>query len=139
MDVLASYDAMRAYLSEVGTCIERVDPHLCNNVGLVARLVDWEESWEVGARYVQHAKLLNAVCDLVAEIRVAQRLVPALTAMCDECDVELFMVLPRIIWLRFLASPLQLLELLRSLLPHRFAETKDEWAESLDRAWDEEV
>jgi hypothetical protein len=124
-DVSESFAALRDYLREVERCLERVDPHLCNNAGLVARLVDWEESWEVGARYVQHAPLLNAVCDLVAEIRFAQRLAPALTGMCEECDVELFLVLPRLIWLRFLAKPLHHTELLKSLLPHRFTETKD--------------
>lgn len=124
-DVSESFEAMRLYLREVERCLERVDPHLCNNAGLVARLVDWEESWEVGARYVQHAPLLNAVCDLVAEIRFAQRLAPALTSMCEECDVELFLVLPRLIWLRFLAKPGQHTELLQSLLPHRFTESKD--------------
>ena len=49
-----------------------MDPHLCNNAGLVTRLVvsclgvegmrvaqDWEESWEVGARYVQNEWLLS--------------------------------------------------------------------------------
>lgn len=124
-DVVDSFAAMREYLREVERCLERVDPHLCNNVGLVARLVDWEESWEVGTRYVQREKLLNAVCDLVAEIRAAQRLAPALAAMCEECDVELFLVLPRIIWLRFLSAPSAHTELLKSLLPHRFLEAKD--------------
>eukprot|EP00927_Polykrikos_kofoidii_P037337 TRINITY_DN31489_c0_g1_i1.p1 TRINITY_DN31489_c0_g1~~TRINITY_DN31489_c0_g1_i1.p1 ORF type:complete len:537 (-),score=98.33 TRINITY_DN31489_c0_g1_i1:50-1660(-) len=119
-DVVESFAAIREYLREVERCLERVDPHLCNNAGLVARLVDWEESWEVGTRYVQHESLLTAVCDLVAEIRAAQRLAPALTAMCEECDVELFLVLPRIIWLRFLAKPSKHTELLKSLLPHRF-------------------
>lgn len=119
-DVVESFMGIREYLREVEKCLERVDPHLCNNVGLVAKLVDWEESWEVGTRYVQHQKLLNSVCDLVAEIRLAQQIVPALLTMCDECDVELFMVLPRIIWLRYLIKPQALLDLLRSLLPHRF-------------------
>jgi len=137
-DVVESFAAMRDYLREVEHCLERVDPHLCNNAGLVARLVDWEESWEVGTRYVQHAKLLSAVCDLVAEIRAAQRLAPALTAMCDECDVELFLVLPRIIWLRFLAKPRPHMELLKSLLPHRFIEAKEHsGAEAL--SWDVEL
>lgn len=135
-DVCDSFAAMREYLREVERCLERVDPHLCNNVGLVQRLVDWEESWEVGARYVQHQLLLNAVCDLVAEIRSAQRLAPALGAMCEDCDVELFLVLPRLIWLRFLAKPTQHLELLKSLLPHRFTETKEG---SLEVCWDEEL
>lgn len=120
-DVLASYDAMRAYLSEVGSCIERVDPHLCNNSGLVARLVDWEESWEVGARYVRDSCLLDAVCDLVAEVKAAQAVVPALTAMCEDCDVELFLVLPRVVLLCFVADPeSQRADLVRNLLPHRF-------------------
>jgi len=124
-DVVESFAAMREYLREVEGCLDRVDPHFCNNVGLVARLVDWEESWEVGTRYVQQQKLLSAVCDLVAEIRAAQRLVPALAAMCEECDVELFLVLPRIVWLRFLRKPKAHWELLKSLLPHRFQEERD--------------
>ncbi|CAK9050840.1 unnamed protein product [Durusdinium trenchii] len=119
-DVLDSFTAMREYLREVGRCLERVDPHLCNNVGLVARLVDWEESWEVGTRYVQQEKMLTAVCDLVAEIRAAQRIAPALAQMCEECDVEMFMVMPRLAWLRFLDRPEQLQGLFKSLLPHRF-------------------
>merc|ERR1711953_160854 len=120
-DVVESFDAMRKYLREVAHCLERVDPHLCNNAGLVARLVDWEESWEVGSRYVQNELLLDALCDVVSEVRAAEQLVPAIAAMCEDCDVELFLVLPRIIWLRFLTEPMQQFELIRSLLPHRFA------------------
>eukprot|EP00927_Polykrikos_kofoidii_P043957 TRINITY_DN38062_c0_g2_i1.p1 TRINITY_DN38062_c0_g2~~TRINITY_DN38062_c0_g2_i1.p1 ORF type:complete len:647 (+),score=125.11 TRINITY_DN38062_c0_g2_i1:69-2009(+) len=119
-DVVDAFAAVREYLAEVEHCMERVDPHLCNNAGLVARLVDWEESWEIGARYVQNQSLLDAVCDVVALIRAGQRLVPALGTMCEECDVELFLVLPRMIWLRYLMRPGKQVELLRSLLPHRF-------------------
>jgi len=118
--VVESFFVMRDYLREVEHSLEWVDPHLCNNAGLVSRLVDWEESWEVGARYVQNKRLLYAICDLVAEIRAAQRIAPAFTTMCEDCDVELFLILPRIMWLRFLAKPFQLLELLSNLLPHRF-------------------
>lgn len=135
-DVVESYTAVRGYLREVEKCLERVDPHLCNNVGLVARLVDWEESWEVGTKYVQNERMLAAVCDLVSEIRAAQRLVPALTSMCEECDVELFLVLPRIIWIRFLVKPTRHTELLKSLLPHRFTAPKDN---SGVHTWDSEI
>jgi len=120
-DIVGSFAAMRAYLQKVGRCLERVDPHLCNNAGLVARLVDWEESWEVGARYVLQPPVLDAVCDLVAEVRAAQQLAPALASMCEDCDVELFLVLPRIIMLCFVAEPeAKRRELLRTLLAHRF-------------------
>jgi hypothetical protein len=120
-DVVESFDAMRKYLREVKKCLERVDPHLCNNQGLVTRLVDWEESWEVGAKYVQQESLLQAICDIVTEVRSAQKLAPALVDMCNDCDVELFLVLPRIIWLRFLSDPSKQAEFLKTLLPHRFS------------------
>jgi len=123
-DVLASYSAMRGYFRKVGHIIEHVDPHLCNNAGLVARLVDWEETWEVGARYVKSKSLLDSVCDLVEEIKAAQRLAPELTTMIEDCDVELFMVLPRLVVLWFLDKPLrERTALVRSLLPHRFGPT----------------
>jgi len=105
LDVVESFAAMRNYLREVERRLERVDPHLCNNAGLVSRLVDWEESWEVGARYLQSSNVLCAICDLVAEVRAAQKITPELTRMCDDCDVELFLVLPRMMWLRFLPHP----------------------------------
>lgn len=123
-DVVDSFAAMRSYFQDVTNCLERVDPHLCNNAGLVERLVDWEESWELGNRYVRNEKLLDALCDLVGEIRKAQRLAPALAKMCEDCDVELFMILPRIVWLRFLAKPTQQMEMMRSLLPKRFSDSK---------------
>jgi len=133
-DVVESFQAMRKYLRETSKCLERVDPHLCNNVGLVKRLVDWEECWEVGRNYVQNEMFLNGICDLVAEIQLAQRITPDLKSMCEDCDVELFMVLPRILWLRGLAKPATHLHIFRSLLPHRFNNvqesgnaSQDEW------------
>ena len=80
-DILTSYKSMRTYFREVGQIIEHVDPHLCNNQGLVARLVDWEETWEIGVRYVKAKPLLDAVCDLVDEIRAVQKLAPELTTI----------------------------------------------------------
>jgi len=125
-DIVGSFAAMRSYLQKVGRCLERVDPHLCNNNGLVTRLVDWEESWEVGARYVLQPPMLDAVCDLVAEVKAAQQLAPALASMCEDCDVELFLVLPRIIMLCFVADPIAKRRgLLLSLLPHRFSTEAD--------------
>lgn len=115
-----SFLAMRKYLRETSKCLERVDPHLCNNAGLVSRLVDWEECWEVGKHFVQNEMFLNGICDLVAEIRLAQRLIPDLKEMCEDCDVELFMVLPRILWLRGLAKPAVHFHVFKSLIPHRF-------------------
>ena len=82
---------------------------------------------------MQHGGLLDAVCDLVAEIRRARCISPALTAMREECEVELFLVVPRMIWLRLLAEPPQHTELLHSQLPRRFPpvpEGMQKWEDS---------
>lgn len=120
IDVMESFNAARQYLREVAHCLERVDPHLGNNSGLVTRLVDWEESWEVGTAYLQQERALEALCDAVAEIRQVQIFAPKLADMFDECDVELFLVLPRLIWMRFLADQQKQTPLFSRLLPHRF-------------------
>jgi hypothetical protein len=100
--------------------MESLDPHLCNNAGLVTRLVDWEESWELGQRYITNAGLLNALGDLVSFILEAQTLEPTLAQMCEDCDVELFLVLPRLFTLRCLLAPESQIDLLKEFLPHRF-------------------
>jgi hypothetical protein len=119
-DVVASFTAVRTYLREVGKCLAKVDPLLSKNAGLVTCLAAWCESWEVGARYLQNNPLLDALGDAAAHVRRAQMLVPELAAMCDNYDAELFLVLPRLIWLRFLVEPIAQTELLKTLLPHRF-------------------
>jgi hypothetical protein len=119
-DVLQSFEAVRQYLRQVEKCLECVDPHLCNNPGLVARLVDWEESWEVGQRYLTSERLLQTLCDFVSCMQRLQAAEPKLTAMCEDCDVGLFLALPRLLLLRYLAAPEQQTDLLQGLLPHRF-------------------
>mmetsp|Transcript_13506 Transcript_13506/g.36433 ORF Transcript_13506/g.36433 Transcript_13506/m.36433 type:complete len:509 (+) Transcript_13506:124-1650(+) len=132
-DVVESLEAICLYLREVSRCMERVDPHLCNNVGLVARLEDWEESWEVGAKCLLQDSFLDAVNDQLVELHTAQRLAPAFVDMVDNCDVELFLVLPRLILLCFLADPgAKRVELLRNLLPHRFGELQRDKANLAD-------
>lgn len=133
-DVVEAFLAIRKYLRVTSNCLERVNPHLCNNVGLVSRLVDWEECWEVGKNYVQNEIFLNSICDLVAEIQLAQRMVPGLKVMCEDYDVELFMILPRILWIRGLIEPTAYLHVFKSFLPHRFTNiressntSQDEW------------
>eukprot|EP00928_Gymnodinium_smaydae_P011212 TRINITY_DN14164_c0_g1_i3.p1 TRINITY_DN14164_c0_g1~~TRINITY_DN14164_c0_g1_i3.p1 ORF type:complete len:552 (+),score=137.66 TRINITY_DN14164_c0_g1_i3:31-1686(+) len=128
-EVTEAYARVRDYFREIGGCLERVDPHLCNNSGLQARLEAWEESWEVGTRYLQgNGALLGAICDVVSMLREAQRLVPALQTMCSECDVEVFFVLPRILWLQFLRASVhgRSTGLMQTLLPHRFGIAKDD-------------
>jgi len=124
-EVVESYVALRKYLQEVGTCLECVDPHLCKNTGLVARLVDFEESWELGSLYVQQKNTLDALCECVSQVKRAQNLSPIFATQCENCEVEMFLVLPRIMWLTYLANPDEHSELMGSLLPKRFNRRAD--------------
>jgi len=118
--VVESFNAMRLHLREVARCLERVDPQLCNNPALVEHLAAWERSWELGLRYLLKPELLTCLEDLAAEVLAAQRLLPELQGMCEDSDVEFFLILPRLLWLRFLSEPLKQKELIRSLLPQHF-------------------
>ena len=124
-EVVESYNAIRKYLVEVNTCLECVDPHLCKNVGLVARLSDLEESWEFGSLYVQRKPTLFALCHWVSQIKEAQALSPEFETMCGNCDVEMFMILPRIILLCYLLSPIEQGEIMSSVMPQRIGRKAD--------------
>lgn len=104
-EVVESYNALRNYLRFVDTCMVRLDPHLYNNPGFVAHLVDWEESWQVCARYARSKHLLDALCATVTELKVVQTLVPELTAMVEERAPELFLTVPRLLVLLLLLEP----------------------------------
>lgn len=121
-DVVAAFDALCNYFRTASTCIAKVDPHLAQNPGLVERLVEWEASWELFTKYRKNT-LLDAVTDVVTEIHEVQQVTPSLKQMCGECDAELFMCVPRLLWLRFLEDPAACGELFRTLLPHRFPTT----------------
>lgn len=118
--VVEVFEEMRDYLNEVSNHLDLLHPHLCQNAGLVAQLVRWEEAWEIGARYVHNEDVLGALCYLVPQLERAQRAEPALAAMAEDCDAELFLVLPRIVLLCLFSDPARAIELIRRLLPHRF-------------------
>jgi len=115
--VVTSFDQLREYVR--GVDVADLDPQLCLNPDLVAHLVRWEDTWIIGARYLQTRQVLGAVCRLVPEMRQTQR-VPAFQQMCSDFDPALFLVLPRLVWLSFLTKPGSLNDLLGNLLPHRF-------------------
>jgi len=134
-EVAESYEAMRDYLRRVEPFLEQVAPRLSENAGLAARLAQLEEGWELGCTYLLHGAMHNAMNALVVELKAIQRLDPNLVRLCDSCDVEWLLALPKLVWLCFLEHPDRHLEVLKSLLPHRFPEgtgaTGDESLQSL--------
>merc|ERR1719454_2771389 len=66
--ITKSFEALRAYLRKISSKMERVDPNLRNNADLVDCLVEWEESWEIGLKFVRRPQMFNAFNDLVNAI-----------------------------------------------------------------------
>jgi len=118
--VLKSFAALRAHLTELSTALDHVDPQLSNNGTLASRLRDWEEAWEMGSRYLVDSKLLGALCGVAAVVVAATRFSPRLREACDDQDSELFLILPRLVWLCALADPCRYAALPASLLPQHF-------------------
>eukprot|EP00445_Apocalathium_hangoei_P010756 CAMPEP_0203874814 /NCGR_PEP_ID=MMETSP0359-20131031/20481_1 /ASSEMBLY_ACC=CAM_ASM_000338 /TAXON_ID=268821 /ORGANISM="Scrippsiella Hangoei, Strain SHTV-5" /LENGTH=578 /DNA_ID=CAMNT_0050793593 /DNA_START=135 /DNA_END=1872 /DNA_ORIENTATION=+ len=116
--VVEAFEKVRGYIHEVSSSIDSVHPHLCNNDGLVSQMSTWTDSWELASRFMEPAPLLKAVCEVIGAIHTSRRFIPSFATMFEECDVELFLVLPRMVWLWFLTDPDQHIELMRRLVPH---------------------
>eukprot|EP00931_Biecheleriopsis_adriatica_P050612 TRINITY_DN29319_c0_g1_i1.p1 TRINITY_DN29319_c0_g1~~TRINITY_DN29319_c0_g1_i1.p1 ORF type:complete len:567 (-),score=117.62 TRINITY_DN29319_c0_g1_i1:125-1750(-) len=119
-NVVESFEEIRNYLYRVQHCLDGLNPHLCQNACLVERLVRWEETWIIGGCYLQTRSFLHAVCKFVPEMCQVQRLAPAFAQMCADFDAELFLIVPRLLLLFFFADQSVFMDLVASLLPHRF-------------------
>eukprot|EP00427_Karlodinium_veneficum_P025202 CAMPEP_0169120614 /NCGR_PEP_ID=MMETSP1015-20121227/32205_1 /TAXON_ID=342587 /ORGANISM="Karlodinium micrum, Strain CCMP2283" /LENGTH=536 /DNA_ID=CAMNT_0009183615 /DNA_START=1 /DNA_END=1607 /DNA_ORIENTATION=+ len=118
--IMDSFNAIRAYFSRVATCLDRVDPDLSKNKGLVDHLVEWEETWEIGAKYVRDESLFKSLVRLVEKLRSVRDEAPGFKDMCIERDVELFLCIPRMIWIHYMHTPADYAALMKTLLPHHF-------------------
>jgi hypothetical protein len=123
--VVSSFEAVRAYLVWAQNHLDELLPNLCQNEGLVARLVEWEKSWEVGARHVRDSRQLSALSCFAAGLRRDRQVEPAFVEMVADYDPALFLTLPRLTWLHALADPEgPVLDLVRRQLPYLFEEAE---------------
>jgi len=87
-----------------------------SSAGLVEALSSWESSWELAVTYVVDESRRFALSSLVDCIRGALAVSQDLAALCDDCDPEMFLVLPRIVWFCFLERQSEVAPLLAPLL-----------------------
>mmetsp|Transcript_10922 Transcript_10922/g.26238 ORF Transcript_10922/g.26238 Transcript_10922/m.26238 type:complete len:540 (+) Transcript_10922:52-1671(+) len=118
--VVQSFEDVRDCLRSMQHKIDQINPQLCQNEELVASLMRWEEAWIVGVRYIQTRPVLGALCKMIPRLLRATELSSTFSQMCSSFDAELFLVLPRIVWLSYLDSPESFTGLISNLLPHRF-------------------
>jgi len=117
--VVDNFQDVRTYLVLCNSELHCVNPHLARNSELVAKLADWEQSCEL------REQQLADLDDLVHELRCCRGTSNELQILCEDRDAEFFLVLPRLVWLWFLAKPLPGARLLRTVLPHLCAEATD--------------
>lgn len=122
VNVGKSFQRFRWYLRLASLCIEKIDPHLANNHGLVDHLVDWEESWELAAKYMKNSQMLGEISQVFGHLKQADH---GMVKMMEDCDADFCLGLPRLVWLRFLKSPKTHFELLQSFLPPRFPDASE--------------
>ena len=120
--VLLSLEEIRHCLRDIGEKLDEVNPQLCHNEDLVSSLMRWEEAWITGARYIQTRPVLAALCKLVPRLLRATQCSAPFAQMCANFDAELFLVLPRIVWLSYFESPEGQTALISNMLPHRFVQ-----------------
>lgn len=116
--VLNSFADLREHLSQIKS-IMHMDPQLRNNATLMQRLAAFEESCDLGARFLLKPDLLRALCSVAAEAVDAQRFVPEFRTLLEDQDAELFLILPRLVLLCGLEDPSHA-ALVESFLPHHF-------------------
>eukprot|EP00931_Biecheleriopsis_adriatica_P018946 TRINITY_DN13068_c0_g1_i5.p1 TRINITY_DN13068_c0_g1~~TRINITY_DN13068_c0_g1_i5.p1 ORF type:complete len:625 (+),score=146.94 TRINITY_DN13068_c0_g1_i5:94-1875(+) len=139
--VLSSFADMRSYLAEVQQLEPgRLHPQLSNNTQLVKLLAAWEDAWELGARFLLKAEVLEALCEVCAHMARARSFSPELSSMLEDQDAEIFLILPRILLLCCLMEPTNF-ALPAMFLPHHFgrAESRREGEDCDDGALSEEV
>ncbi|CAK9076135.1 unnamed protein product [Durusdinium trenchii] len=86
-------------------------------IGLLLATSAWSALVAVQVMGFGQKRRAGEVAPVQAELRAQQ---PPSFQECEECDVDLFLVMPRVIWLRGLSKPPQQIQVFKSLLPHRF-------------------
>jgi len=123
--VVNSFDDLRRYLQTIEKKIEQAHPDLHLNPGLVEKLNAVRQSWKLYEEWGKEGPQNKALNSVIAVVRRAMRTRPSFRKMCEECDPELFLVLPRIVLLCFLEEPTALQAVVRKFLPDKLCGAED--------------
>lgn len=115
--VVDSFCAVRTYLRMIEDQIDQAHPDLHKNPGLVEVLTSMRQNWKLFDLWGRRGPANDALNNVVAVARTAMVKMPKFKEMCESCDPELFLVLPRIVLLCFLNAPAKFQEVLQRFLP----------------------
>ncbi|CAE8588219.1 unnamed protein product, partial [Polarella glacialis] len=123
--VLGAFMKMQDYLWQVEPRLCEVDPALANNPGLAAHLLELEEQWDLGDRYLMDPEAFQSLLDTAASLDGFRAQSKPFASMIEECGAELFLVLPRLVWLAALQSRDGGRQVLEKMLPSVSFDTED--------------
>mmetsp|Transcript_35569 Transcript_35569/g.65857 ORF Transcript_35569/g.65857 Transcript_35569/m.65857 type:complete len:526 (+) Transcript_35569:66-1643(+) len=115
--VVESFEAIRKYLQTVEKQIEHTHPDLHLNPGLVEVINTMQSNWRQFEEWGRIGSPNLALNCLVGAAKRAADMVPGFRDMCEECDPELFLVLPRILLVCFLNNTSAFQHILKKFLP----------------------
>mmetsp|Transcript_28709 Transcript_28709/g.66559 ORF Transcript_28709/g.66559 Transcript_28709/m.66559 type:complete len:537 (+) Transcript_28709:41-1651(+) len=122
--VLRGFHNFRAYFVAMRGRLCEIDPQLQNNPRLNGFVLQWEDDWELGHRFLRPLEVQASFCEVCVRLAVLQRKLQPFADMVDMQTWELFMVLPRLVLFSALAS--RETKLAEKLLPSHFTQVKDD-------------
>jgi len=122
--VTNSFMAARAYLQTIEARIEHVHPDLQLNTGLVDVLNALNRSCKLFDQWGQPGSANSALNSVVALAKQVMVTMPRFKDMCEECDPELFLVLPRILLLCCLRDLVAFQDILKKFLLNHVCEVE---------------
>eukprot|EP00931_Biecheleriopsis_adriatica_P039485 TRINITY_DN22580_c0_g1_i2.p1 TRINITY_DN22580_c0_g1~~TRINITY_DN22580_c0_g1_i2.p1 ORF type:complete len:346 (+),score=111.56 TRINITY_DN22580_c0_g1_i2:635-1672(+) len=127
--VADAFDRMQEYLQRVEPRLAHLDPELARNTCLSEQLLNFEQSWDMGERYLANAGSFRSLCAMVARLEAFREESEALAEMMEENGPELFMVLPRLVWLSALLPAGDGRHVLEEMLPEAdFTHLEELWS-----------
>eukprot|EP00397_Hematodinium_sp_SG-2012_P019547 GEMP01020088.1.p1 GENE.GEMP01020088.1~~GEMP01020088.1.p1 ORF type:complete len:409 (+),score=74.97 GEMP01020088.1:604-1830(+) len=106
-DIRKTFIDIRAYFRSISRCMDLVEPHLANNTEMVRLLGVWEESWEIGKKYMIDESLRMGLVSFLRHVK-AVCFLDGMETFKDKLrafDVDALWDLAKIALLQFLTSP----------------------------------
>jgi len=105
-DICTSFHDIRAYFRSVSTSLDLMEPHMAHNIQLAQRLLCWEESWEIGKKFLVDENMRVALVSLVRHVReVCSDGMNDFEEKLAMCDADALWAVAKLVILQFVSSP----------------------------------
>lgn len=104
-EFLETMEALRQYLQAAPSWLRFAPAELADNNDVVEHLQAIEEKWELASDFLMPSRIQEAVSFMSAHLRRLRSEMPELEQLMEERHPDLFLALPRLLWLFIFAEP----------------------------------